>query len=296
MNIHEFIESQIESWPLAKQNYDNLTQAQERTLDMGGYTVRVQHNPARIRSTAAKVDAASVAQRPCFLCESNRPSEQKGMPLGSYEVLVNPYPIFARHLTIVSLTHEPQQLTGHVGSLFTFAQRLNGMAVFFNGAACGSSAPDHLHFQAVERSMLPIFADYEHADKTFIHRGHGYNVTAARNIGRLVYRIVCATPDVAEHAVVRLMNEALMSSSMSNVIGVNSDDSVVEIYVIPRRAFRPRQYFAEGEARIVVSPATIEVCGVIIAPMAEDYEKITPIVAADILQQVCYSDRDAVIF
>ncbi len=295
--IATFIDEQLAQWPMARANYDNLSHTTSRTLTMPGYTIRVEHNPERIRSTSAKVDAQSVASRPCFLCTANRPAEQKALPMGSYEILINPYPIFAEHLTIVSLTHEPQRLAGHVGSLFAFAQKMTGMAVFFNGAACGASAPDHLHFQAVRRDCLPLFSDFEHAPNSFVHRGHNYTVSTARGIGRLVYRIVCSAPDVAEHAVERLLNEMQTTCSMTNVIATAGKASgEVEIYIVPRRAFRPQQFFAKGSERIMLSPATIEVAGVFIVPVADDLDKITPDVAADILQQTCYSDHDAVLF
>src|SRR5207302_83647 len=38
------------------------------------------------------------------------------------------------------------------------AEALPGSFAIYNGAECGASAPDHLHFQAASRAGLPLFA------------------------------------------------------------------------------------------------------------------------------------------
>ena len=70
-----------------------------------------QFNPARLVSTGAKIDKATLAKRPCFLCEKNRPSEQIVLSFGEgFDILVNPFPILPVHFTIPSRHHQLQAI------------------------------------------------------------------------------------------------------------------------------------------------------------------------------------------
>lgn len=296
MKLEDFAAQQIAEWPLAQKNYDSLNRMLHKTFDYGQFRINVLCNPERIRSTAAKTDARSIAERKCFLCATNRPEQQIVMPCGSYEILLNPYPVFAPHFTIVSLCHEPQRLVGHVGTSFALAQSSQGYAIFFNGAACGASAPDHLHFQAVKAEFLPLLSDFRCAEKIFVHRGHYYTVLAARGIGRLVYRISCASADIAERAVVRLLGELQMSCSMVNAIAVADEAGEVNIYIIPRRTSRPSQFYLQESEQLMISPATLEVAGVMVLPIAEHFNRFGFAEAKDILEQVCFAEQDVVFY
>ena len=79
MNVQEFIDAQLAAWPMARGNFEALKGVETKELDLDGMRLKVQFNPARIVSSGAKVDAASLAARPCFLCEKNRPAEQTGL-------------------------------------------------------------------------------------------------------------------------------------------------------------------------------------------------------------------------
>lgn len=46
-------------------------------------------------------------------------------------------------------------------------------------------------------------------------------------------------------------------------------------FVLPRKTFRPWQYTAEGDQQLLVSPATVEMCGIFITPIEAHFEKIT---------------------
>lgn len=132
----------------------------ELPLEYG--TLNVQYNPARIVSTAAKIDKAALKKRPCFLCDTNRPSCQTSMPvLGKFQLLVNPYPILPLHLTIPTRRHTAQRLSHFSKMLDTITWNLPGMFVFYNGARCGASAPDHAHLQAGQRGLVPIERDWK---------------------------------------------------------------------------------------------------------------------------------------
>ncbi len=152
LNIEEFISRQLAIWPEVAARFEALNQVETKTV--GGY--RVQFNPARAVSTAAKVDAASIAARPCFLCAENRPKEQLSIPWEDLEILINPFPIFPGHLTIAACEHIPQSMLGRAAQMRRLSRELHGYTVFFNGAHCGASAPDHMHFQAVPSHFLRI--------------------------------------------------------------------------------------------------------------------------------------------
>lgn len=149
IEIDSFISRQLDSWPEAAERYRALQDVKVKEVTAFGATMRVQFNPARAVSTAAKVDPAAVAARPCFLCEANRPACQIGIGIDDFILLLNPFPIFPNHLVIASRSHTPQSLRGHTGHMRSISRMLPGYTLIFNGARSGASAPDHMHFQAV---------------------------------------------------------------------------------------------------------------------------------------------------
>ena len=158
--LNAFFESQLAEWEFARRNFEALRRIETKTFDLDGFSIRVQFNPARIVSSAAKVDAASVVARKCFLCSENQPPEQRGLPWGDgYRVLVNPYPIFARHFTIPAAEHVPQSIADRYGDMLALARCFDREVVFYNGPRCGASAPDHAHFQAVGKGAMPLEAE-----------------------------------------------------------------------------------------------------------------------------------------
>ena len=148
----------------------------------------MRHIPHRLQSTTARVDAASIGARPCFLCLQNLPLEQRGVAVGDeWVALCNPFPILERHLTIVHRQHVPQRLAGRIGALLGLARALPGCFVIYNGPECGASAPDHLHFQAADRALFPIEADtrdreglVEHPSRPIVLRDDSRDRLAAR--------------------------------------------------------------------------------------------------------------------
>lgn len=277
----------LAEWPEARRNYDALRGVLVRRV--GGVTLTF--NPARVRSTAAKVRPEDIARRPCFLCRGNRPAEQRSLSWRTYEVLVNPYPIFGHHLTIASVEHCAQGLVSRVGDMYALAEALPGYAVFFNGARCGASAPDHAHFQAArelsDSSVLEgIVGDVGERLYTL---GEG-GITVSTGTGRLAYHLVCRDEESAGVLLGHLMEVRRIDEGMINAVARLSEDGhTVDIVVIPRRRFRPWQYDAMDDRHIAVSPAAVEVLGLYVLPYREDYEKMTAEMAEDVLRQVCYA-------
>jgi ATP adenylyltransferase/5',5'''-P-1,P-4-tetraphosphate phosphorylase II len=161
IGIDLFIERQLIEWEQAGENYAGLQKVMVRTIPFSGYEMLVQFNPKRIISSSARIDAKSISERPCFLCDHNRPFQQQGLPYeNDYIILVNPYPVFRKHLTIPSVRHLPQSISGNFKVMLKLASDLPQFTIIYNGPKCGASAPDHFHFQAVERGVLPIESDF----------------------------------------------------------------------------------------------------------------------------------------
>jgi hypothetical protein len=263
MEIEAFFQQQLAAWPLARDNFEALKRVMVRELEVDGALYRVQFNPARIVSSGAKVDAKSISARPCFLCAANRPAEQEALPYGSFSILVNPYPIFPRHLTIAA-GHTPQRIGGHLRTMLELARELPDYTLFYNGARCGASAPDHMHFQAGSRGLMPV----EWQRDRFAH---------ARFVD-------AATIEEAERGFDALYRSLPVPAGddepMLNLLCWYAD-ATWTLCLFARRKHRPDCYYAEGEARLLISPASVDLGGLLILPREEDYLKIT---AEDIRQ------------
>lgn len=260
-----FLRHQLAQWPMAAANFKALSRVETRTMECRGRNFAVQHNPARIASTGAKVADGKAGPRPCFLCKANRPAEQLSFGLDhSYELLVNPFPIFPVHFTIPALDHTPQQLiacgrAGRMAHMAEFAMNLPGLALFYNGARCGASAPDHFHFQAVEASRMPLL-DW---------------ATDGRQLPFNVINFSATTPPEAEakllEAIAPMPRRSGGEEPDINVIcRADGISGGVQIYVIPRKAHRP-DFFGSAEGQILVSPASVDLAGTIILPRPEDF-------------------------
>lgn len=258
---------QVAEWPLAEKNYRALAEIETKEVEIGGARWRVQFNPARALSASAKIDKKAIEARPCFLCATNRPTEQRVLAEArGYEILVNPFPVFPRHFTIASKRHEPQSLAGRVADLVAFAEMMPGTVIFYNGPRCGASAPDHFHFQGVPAECLPLFA-----------AGGSFPVKT----------IVFRTEEAGER-IEELFRENGGEEPMMNVYAL-SRGAGVEVTVVPRRAHRPSCY-GTGEGQMLVSPAAVECAGVMITPRREDFDRMDATKLKEILNEVCYAE------
>jgi hypothetical protein len=274
INIEAFFNKQFHTWATARRNYVLLMNVRTKTLQVGDAEYRVQYNPGRIRSSAAKVDAQSISERLCFLCEANRPKAQRVLPFHAnghdYEILINPYPIFQRHLTIPALEHTPQLLVGRMADMLALAKSLPDYTIFYNGAKCGASAPDHMHFQAGSRGVMPI--EWQH--KAF---------PAALYISDADEKVVLNRFD---EIVATLPKEAEETEPMMNVLSLYESGRYT-VYLFPRKKHRPDCYYAEGEKQLLSSPASVDLGGLFILPRSEDFNKITAEDIQTIVDEVC---------
>lgn len=279
-DIASFIETQLAVWPLAKRNYDALAEVERRNVALGDLAAGIQWNPARIASTGAKVDKASIENRRCFLCRDNRPEEQMICNIApGWEMLVNPYPILPVHLTIVATEHRPQ---AHVpDDIVAIAESLPGMAVFFNGANAGASAPDHLHLQAVLKDELPLLRLIE---KHHPSDRSGIMTPASMQLSLPFFFISgVVAPDKQGMATLYAgLNTGGIDSEgklthpgLVNVFFWIDAVGMLRYAVIPRKAHRPECYTATDDSHRLISPGCIDMAGLLIAPRKEDFEKLT---------------------
>ncbi len=263
--LETFFEEQLREWPLAHDNHEALTRvwSRELTSDKLAIPLRVQYNPARIVSTGASIDKASIAARPCFLCAKNRPAEQRAMPLNAdFEWLVNPFPILPHHYTIAAKEHRPQRILDAYDAMIQATQALpEEYIVFYNGPKCGASAPDHLHLQAGVFDCQLLTANYPY--KTLL--------ADSKESFRTIYDSLPVTDGEDEPRM--------------NVIAYRKGEAV-NIIVIPRRAHRPHCYTAEGDNHYLISPGALDMGGLIVTPRREDYDRLTAGKALDILCEV----------
>lgn len=290
----KLLESQLGVWELARNNYNNLSTVQSKEIDFGHFKVRVQFNPARIQSSAAKVDAKSIQERKCFLCPTNLPVVQEGIDFdGRYQILVNPFPIFPEHFTIPAYDHVDQLIFDRFEDMLTFSQLLDKYTLFYNGPKCGASAPDHVHFQAGSRGFMPIEGEVKNIDKQLVVEDAELKVYALRNYLRNSFLIESTDKEKATSIFKKLYASLEIKDGeqepMMNVLAWY-EEGVYHVVVLPREQHRPSCFFAEGDANILISPASVDLGGVFITPQEKDFNKITENDIEAILKEICIDD------
>jgi hypothetical protein len=275
------LSEQKETWTDCRQGYESLDKVRVRKLSCTGFSVRLQHNPGRMKSTTAVVDEKAVNGRPCFLCVSNLPDSQKGVLYrGEYLILCNPMPVFPPHFTVCRLDHYPQAVEENIETLLHLAEDLgDGFTVLYNGPRCGASAPDHLHFQVISSGRMPVEKEIESEGRLCtVAVTDGACLSRVENIGREALLIESADPGATARAFRNLtgaLRKVLRSDEepMMSVAGSCLGEKR-RLLVFPRAKHRPDAFFRSGDARLVVSPAVIEMGGVIVTPRERDFERL----------------------
>lgn len=278
--IKSLFHEQVSNWELARVNYEGLKTIRTKSFSFGDFEVKVQFNPARIVSSGANMDAKTIAARKCFLCEENRPAEQRSIDMDNYSILVNPYPIFPQHFTIPRKGHAIQVIKPYFADMLMLAQALDEFIVFYNGPKCGASAPDHMHFQAGTKDFLPVLSDYKRMKLTegeILDEGGNYQLYTLKNYLRKVYCIesdtILSAQKIFENLYIKWQGE-LTEEPMMNIV-CSYEEEIWHTFIFPRAAFRPWQYSAEGDDQLMVSPATVEMSGIFITPIENHFDKIT---------------------
>jgi len=263
--IETLLSEQLSSWETAQNNYAALKRVRIKDVKVNGCLYRIQFNPARIVSSAAKVDSKSIQERKCFLCPANLPPMQKGIPFGEhYQILVNPFPIFPKHLTVPELQHVEQRILHRFSDMLDLATYAEDYIIFYNGPQCGASAPDHLHFQAGNKGFLPIEQEWKEKRGEKVITCKDATLWALNDYPRATLVIEARSKETA----IMLFNtvyQAMPSTSgedepMMNVLVWKEQKNWI-VCIFPRNKHRPSCYTAEGDTNILISPASVDMGG-----------------------------------
>lgn len=288
-SISRFFNRQMEKWADARHRFRDLKHVETHQLSD---QLKVQWNPARIVSTGAKIDKKTLGDRPCFLCDKNRPKEQISKQIDErFLLLVNPFPILPVHFTIPARKHQPQSIYKNYGEMHRFLSLHSELMVFYNGPKCGASAPDHLHFQAGTSGILPLQANWQRLSRNLtdiISLNDDEKIALIHDFVVPAFVIISKSEDSDEALFHRLYKSMSVrgdeTEPMMNIIAWRKGDEYISV-VIPREKHRPEAYFAEGDAQMMVSPGALDMSGLIITPREEDFRKLTEESATAILQE-----------
>lgn len=289
----DLYQHQQRDWPLLRDGVAALNEVRVRSVQCGSYSVRLQYNPKRIVSTGAKVDTKSISERKCFLCMENLPPEQQGVLYHeTFLVLCNPMPIFPEHFTISNIGHLPQAIEDSIPSLLDLAKDFSSThTIFYNGPKCGASAPDHMHFQASPKNVIPVELDAEQSDRRiFSVRIGNVDVLRLEGYGREVILLEGKEQREIETALKHLIG------AMRKVLGVTEEPMMNilcsftggqwRVFIFPRMKHRPDVYFNEGDKKILISPASVDIGGLIVTPMEKDFLRVDAAVIESIFGEV----------
>ena len=282
-NLESLFKSELINYPKAAENYKKLEQVETKEISFGDYSVYIHFNPARAVSSLAKLDAKSIAERPCFLCDKNRPPEQGSVNyMGRFDICINPFPICDKHFTIISKKHEFQRLNNEkIDIFYSLADDFKDWVVLYNGAKSGASAPDHFHFQVVN-------ADY-------------FTYPIETPMPGLINKISFSSQTAADAAME--LKETLLKLSDGKWLSLESSDPAdscepqINLFcehkngqfittVFPRNCHRPRQFYEDESSKLMISPGAIDMTGHLIVARKEDFEKINKEVLIDVYNQV----------
>jgi hypothetical protein len=293
------LDDQKATWPMVREGLTALEKSITREISCRGFFVHVQYNPGRIISTGAKVDEQSIRDRACFLCADNLPEDQKGiLCFDNYFILCNPVPIFRHHYTVVCKDHLPQAFEPWITDFLVLTAEFGqSLTLFYNGARCGASAPDHMHFQACSSGIIPIERDtMETSRRDILKTIKGVEISTLKEYGRGIILIESKNIDECASAIRRciaVMRELCNDPEepMINVIG-NFRDLKWRVAIIPRRKHRPSLFFADD--RMIISPAAVDMGGLIITPVEKDFRTIDAGLIESIYHEVGVS-RDRIV-
>lgn len=294
-SISRFFNRQLEVWTDARHRFRDLKHVETRQFSD---QLKLQWNPARIVSTGAKIDKKTLGERPCFLCDKNRPKEQMSKQIDEkFHLLVNPFPILPVHFTIPARKHQPQLIYKNYGEMHRFISLHSDLMVFYNGPKCGASAPDHLHFQAGTNGILPLQTNWQRLSRNLtdiISLNDEEKISVVRDFIVPAFVIISKSAE-SDGALFRRLYKAMPqrgdeTEPMMNIISWRKGEEFISV-VIPREKHRPEAYFAEGDAQFVVSPGALDMSGLIITPREEDFRKLTEEKALSLLQECGVSEE-----
>lgn len=293
------IREQRSVWTLLDKNCRAMEQVESRIMPVEEIPFTLQFNPERIRSAAAPTDRKSIQNRKCFLCEKNRPAEQVGISVAEkYIMLANPYPIFPKHLTFPSVIHTPQTICGRLKDMLELARAIDRYIVFYNGPRCGASAPDHMHFQAGNKGFIPLeylWNDIYHKQGEMVYQDESILLSRLTRWPQSVFFIESEQMGRIAKAFDLLLQLLPVHNGdtepMMNIL-CSYETPAWRVWVLPRRAHRPTQYYEKGDKQRLISPGAIDLSGVIPLPRKSDFERFTKEEIIDIFMQVSLTSEE----
>ena len=297
--VSRFFNRQLEVWEEARRRYRQLMDVKTREIELGDNNVVVQYNPARMVSTSANIEKAAIAERPCFLCEENRPKEQFAKAVGGrFELLVNPFPILPMHFTIPFRRHQSQRIWDNFQEIHKILTAFPELMVFYNGPKCGASAPDHLHFQAGTSGILPLQAGWQRLireTETIVSLNENEGISLLSSYPCAAFLLRSRKKETGEQLFRRLYRSLPQQEEggepMMNIVSWRVDDDFITV-VFPRKKHRPDCYSAAGAEQLLISPGALDMAGLVITPRQEDYERLTAEQVERILTEVTLGDEE----
>lgn len=289
----QLLNEQMKEWKLAAKNFSALDNVKKRSFQFDTYQMKVQFNPARMISATAQIDKKTVKARKCILCEQNRPDVQRGVEYGNYWILVNPFPIFKQHYTITNKKHIPQLIEGNFDDMLQLAEDMEGFTIIYNGPKCGASTPEHFHFQAGDTGFMPLDNEYKTIKEKYGEILVDKYKVSVCTIDDGLRKIIAVESTQKESAVETLNSIYTIIHNQHNTdeeprmnIHALKISNKWRVLIFVRDKHRPDEYFDETEKRILVSPGSVELGGVIITPLDKNFSNMTKENIRSIFNQV----------
>jgi ATP adenylyltransferase/5',5'''-P-1,P-4-tetraphosphate phosphorylase II len=288
------------SWETLARGYASLSTVETRIFDFDGFQVKIQFNPGRITSSSARVDEKSIRERECFLCPAHLPADQRGLLYRDrYLLLCNPFPIFPEHFTITHLEHRPQLILPALTTMLDLTRELSSRyTLVYNGPRCGASAPDHLHLQAGSRGFMPF-----ETEVTSLMAEQGEVLFENEHIRAFSFRNYLRSFIALETADQALLERAfrVTYNAYGRIVGGEEEPmmNILSMFregrqtlvMFARSKHRPSFFYAEGEAKLLVSPAAVDLGGVVTLPLEKDFQRMTRDQVVQMFEEVCLAEE-----
>jgi hypothetical protein len=301
----ELLSEQKKAWLDLREGYESLKNLRERYVSCKGFSVRLQHNPGRIKSSLAGVAEKNRNEQQCFLCLDHLPEGQKGVLYrGKYLILCNPMPVLSLQFTVSHLDHRHQAIVENIDTFFQLMDDFgSGWTVLYNGPKCGASVPDHHHFHVAPSGQMPIEKENREEKRLILIREvEGVFLYRVKDVGRQIIILEGDHPMAVAGVLknyLKALNKVLLidEEPMINIAGFYKESQWEErkwrLVIFPRRKHRPDAFFKEGDDRIVVSPGVIEMGGVLVTPLEKDFERLNGTTVESIYEEVSLEGKIA---
>jgi len=278
---YSLLSAQLKKWEALEKTYKSLQNIMTRNIRCTGFSVLLQYNPERITSSLAGTGNSNENEHSCFLCLHNLPERQQGILYQDvFLILCNPAPVLPFHFTVAHVNHYRQDIMAHMDTFLALIADFGSQwTVLYNGPRCGASAPHHLHFQVIPSGKTPIEKEIREKERlTIVKQKKGVIFYKVSKLEREIM-VIEGNDSIA---IADALNEYMATlkkylpadeEPMINIAGF-FEEKRWRLIVFPRKKHRPQAFFQEGDRRVVVSPAILEMLGLIITPMKKDFEKL----------------------